>query len=313
MRFYVHDYQHKGAPFREALFEAGHLSNNLRPDVILFDRDWISPRGQQIPRPEIQRWPQATAMVYPHAALPPWWYDGIVEVQPHLKAIFVIGEGQRRAMEIIAPGMRVETCGWPWCEQLPFIAPDKVRRVLFAPIHPPPARQLRPEGIEANRAVLEALKAWQQKSGGQVVVRHIWKPEQQGLEHVREFKWVNGAMDGSTAEIDQADVVIAEGTFMYLAVARGKPTIGINQHIPTRPNVSQTTPANWDKYGSDLAYPINFGDAPLDVMIGRAAACEQSVWRWRFIGESLNAHDFSEKVERVWRDDQRARKGEQRC
>jgi hypothetical protein len=125
---------------------------------------------------------------------------------------------------------------------------------------------------------------------------------QQGLVRNEAFHWVRGVADNSTTDIDKADLVIAEGTMMHLAVARGKPVIGINQHLPCRANKmsEKYVPHNWEKYGPDIAYPINYGEAPLFKLMERAMT-EQTQWRKDFVGLEMDAEKFSKKVEAVKR------------
>jgi hypothetical protein len=301
MRFYINHYQVKSEPYRQAMIEAGHTEDPLNPDVALFDRDWLIHNDNK-PRAEILKYPNSKIMVYPHSALPPWWYDGLVPLQDYVKCVFVIGEGQKRAMKIISPNARVETTGWPWSKVLPFKRPDKIRNVLFAAIHPAGGR-LRPEAIEANQSIMRDLKELD-PSKYKVTVRFMESRIAQGLSRDQSFNWVRGAPDNSTTDIDNADIVIAEGTMMYLAAARGKPVIGINQHLPCRANKmsDRYVPHNWDKYGQDIAYPINYGDAPLLELFDRAMI-EQTQWRKDFIGDQLDSKKFAKKVVKVFHDE----------
>lgn len=301
MNFYVCGHQHKGQPYAKALREAGHHLRPGNPDVALFDRDWYMHNNQK-PRGIVSDYIRkgAVIMIYPHSPLPPWWYDGLVPLQEHVRCVFVIGEAQKRAMQIIAPHARVKTTGWAWCEQKEFQQPPEVKRILFAPIHPS-GRALRPEGMEANKRIYADLKDIMRITDIQVTVRYMGDLRTQGLRRFKCFDWIEGQPDGSTAEIDNADLVIAEGTFMYLAVARGKPTIGINQHLPIRANKHADifTPHNWEKYGPDLAYPINYGDADILNLIDKAVSGEQTFWRQQHIGKQLDPFKFSADVEKA--------------
>lgn len=298
MRFYINNYQLKSAAFRNALLEAGHIEDDINPDVILFDRDWYIHNDNK-PRPETLKYPNATLMVYPHSALPPWWYDGLVPLQDRVKCVFVIGEGHKRAMNIINPHARVEVTGWPWCEVKPFRA-NEIRNILFAPIHPAGGR-LRPEAFEANQSIMRDLKSLCSKY--HVTIRFIESRIRQGLSRHEAFHWIRGVPDNSTDDIDNADLVIAEGTMMYLAAARGKLVIGINQHLPCRANKmsEQYTPKNWHKYGDDIAYPINYGEAPILELFERALI-EQTQWRKDFVGDKMDPIKFAGKVENVWKE-----------
>jgi hypothetical protein len=307
MNFYVFNYQHKGKPYFNALRSRGHKPIARIADVSLFDRDiYITAPSHTVAHVQQQIDRGSKIIIYPHSALPPWWYDGLVDVKDYLAAVIVIGEGQKEAMKIIAPNTKTIVCGWPWCTQKPFSAPDKVKRVLFAPIHPSGGR-LRPEALQANKQIFRELKHVQRAMDLEVTVRYIHDLDKQGLKPYGKFRWIKGATDGNTKDIDEADVVIAEGTMMYLAVARGKPTIGINQHLPARANKNSDkyTPHNWDKYGPDIAYPINYQEGRLGELIEQAAAGEQTEWRERLIGESLDPFKFSALIEEIWRENKR--------
>jgi hypothetical protein len=296
MYYYVRNHQHKGRPYHLALHAAGHHPKAAKADVVLVDRDrYIQTPDSTLAYVQNFIDQGAVIMIYPHSALPPWWYDGLVPFSDYIKCVIVIGEGQKDAMRIIAPEADVFVVGWPWCPQKPFSQPEQLKIVNFAPIHPS-GGVLRPEAVRANRAILSELKTVQKETGCRVVIRYIEKLRLQGLHPYEGFEWVEGRKNGATEQIDQADIVIAEGTYLYQAVARGKPAIGINQHLPVRANKNsnQYTPHNWDKYGPDLAYPINYGDAQLQDLIDRAMTEEQTAWRERFIGEDLNRLAFAE-------------------
>lgn len=302
MYYYVYNHQHKGLPYHRAMKAAGHTANLRFADVTLFDRDQVMNSTQPRYQVKEQLDRGSLIMIYPHSALPPWWYDGLVPVRDYLSCVFVIGEAHKAATDIFMPGARVEVAGWPWCKQRAFKAPNRVKRVLFAPIHT--AGGLRPEAFEANRNIFRELKRVQRMMGVEVIIRHIGELEPQGLKNYRDFEFVQGAKDGATRDIDKADVVIAEGTFMYLAVARGTPTIGINQHIACRPNrnYARYTPHTWERYGHLFAYPLNYQWGDLCELIEQATAEEQSEWRAANIGEDMDPLGFAGMVEEIWRE-----------
>jgi hypothetical protein len=299
MRFEFVNYQLKGKPYLDALIQAGFEHTRENPELLFIDRERYM-TNNTVARNQVLRYPGVPVMTYPHCALPPWWYDGLVPMPDYIKRVFVIGNGQKRAMKIIAPGAKVETTGWPWCKVLPFKA-NEISNILFAPIHSTGGR-LRPEGIEANQKIMAALRKLD-KTRYKVTVRFIESRIRQGVSREPTFKWIKGVTDNSTDDIDKADLVIAEGTMMYLAVARGKPVIGINQHLPMRPNMKEGyNPHNWDKYGPGIAYPVNFGDAPLVELFDRAMV-EQTKWKRDFIGDEFDPVKFAKKVEHAWKKD----------
>lgn len=292
MKFWHINYQHKGRPYLDALLQAGFVLDKDNPDFLMIDRERYMVKNQS-PRDDVKYYQDVPIIIYPHCSLPHWWYDGLVPVVNTIKGIFVIGEGQKRAMNIITPNTTIGTTGWAWSRILPF-QPTNVKKVLFAPIHPTGGR-LRPEALRANEEIFHELK----RHDFDVTIRHIGNIRRQGIRIPNKFKMIAGGLDGSTNEIDEADLVIAEGTFMYLAVARGKPVIGINQHLPMRPNVREGYfPRNWDKYGDSIAYPVNFGNKPLVDLI-EDAMVEPVQWKKDFIGDEMNPAEFAAKVERI--------------
>ena len=303
LTYFVHNHQHKGKPYALALKAAGMNPNMSKPDVALLDRDYVVNHNGE-PRAVFKRYAEkgSVMMLYPHSALPPWWYDGLCPVHPATRCVFVIGEAQKRAMQFIAPQVRCEVAGWSWCEQKVFTSSGSPKRVLFAPIHPS-GNKLREEAYQANRAIFNELKGLlKRKVIGQIVIRYIGDLTLQGLGRSNTAVWIRGKADGSVREIDDADVVIAEGTYLHLAVARGKPAIGINQHLPPRTNNDCKEPAHWEKYSGVLEYPNNYVEACLDEAIECAIIEEQTEWRKDNIGFQLESKDFARKVLEVYQE-----------
>ena len=157
--FFVFNHQHKGRSFYKALIKQGWRSMSKDPDLLLVDREWtIINNGE--PRKMIFRVasPDSRIVIYPHSALVPWWYDGLVDIHPRVNVVLVIGEGQREVMRRIDPSIPVRVVGWPWCKQRKFVRPKKIRRILFAPIHCSGNGDLRPEAVKANQWIIKELR-----------------------------------------------------------------------------------------------------------------------------------------------------------
>lgn len=286
-------HQHKGKPIEQALISQGWVYSQT-PDVALFD----VARGNPVER-RFRR-EGASLVIYPHTAMAAWWYDELIEPPNSLGAMLVIGEGQKEVQKIITPSVRLEVIGWSYCPILPFQIPLEVKKILFAPIHPSSIGTLRPEAKSVNARVYKRLLRMKDV---QVTLRVIGKLEDNGLWYSPEVIINNAKPDGSYAEIDAADLVIGEGMFLSLAVARGKPAIGMNQRLPQRANSSLVTPKNWHKYNHLQAYPIDFDDDNLDELIARAVDESQvSEWKQRFIGEQLQPEHLSDLLKDIRRE-----------
>ena len=287
-------HQHKGKPIDKALREAGWKYQLRDVDIALFDHA-INRNEPEAGRNIIRKFHKegATIVIYPHAPTGAWWMDD--DLFPKEGAVqneLVIAEGQERVSKIINPDMHVHKIGWSYCPIREFKKPTELKRILFAPIHAPVKGHFREEAAEANIRVYKRLLQMTDKY--QIVIRHINAIERSALWYSPKPIFKLGRPDGSYDDIDMADLVIAEGTFMYLAVARGKPTIGINQHVPIRPNNNNRdfVPKRWNEYGEYMAYPIDFDDGDIISLIDKAMV-EQTSWKNLFIGESMEPNKLS--------------------
>lgn len=283
MRYWILHHQHKGLPIDLALKEAG-WEYSQKADIALFDTN----HHQKLVRMFEKR--RSTLVIYPHTAVACWWYDGVMELPEGFKAILVVGEGQKEVQKIITPNIRVESIGWGYCPILPFQNVKKVKRITFAPIHPA-GNRLRPEAKQANARAFKKLLSLENV---QIVVRMIGSLENNGLWNSPKVIWKNAKPDGSYAEIDIADLVVGEGMYLHLAVARGKPVIALNQHVVNRSNnETKNLPKNWDKYNHLQAYPVDMDDDDDIIKLIDRAMVEQTAWKRRFIGEKMQSENLS--------------------
>ena len=109
-------------------------------------------------------------------------------------------------------------------------------------------------------------------------------------------------MDNSYDQIESADVVVASGTFAYIAVARGVPTVmmaerSLPEHWLKTPTVFAP---NWNKYVNKMAYPLDIlNTKDTKSLFIRAIAGDDKVrdWRRRMIGDDFCADKFIEVLE----------------
>lgn len=302
MKFYIHHHQHKGKPYKSALLKEGHEQVVKFADIALFDRVTSAATPNKLNSNVQQHFDMgAKIVVYPHAAILPWWYDGMTYFPDVLSCLLVLTEEQKRiTKEYIVPHARVEAAGFPYCTQKRFSKPKEIKKILFAPTHPA-GKNIRPNCRETNRNVFRELKRIQRAYKAEITIRYIGEMGLQGIKPYQYFNYSEATPDGGTKEIDEADVVIAEGTFMYLAVARGKPVVAMEQHVPMRSSKSSIgwKATHWDDYGEEIAYPINYVPGQLWDLLHEAAKEEQKEWRKKFIGSNLKSENFSDLMEDV--------------
>jgi len=296
MKYFISQHQHKGEKIMNALREEGWVYRKIEPDIALFDHNvnLSNPsEGRLIVKEYINQ--GSTIITYPHGATGSWWEDSNSHSAYNtIFADLVIGEGHKHVAEIIQPELDHYTIGWSYCPLKEF-KKTQVKKILFAPIHASArTNALREEAIDINTRVYNALIPLSRDYN--ITVRHLNPLNTIGLRYNSRINFKAGIPDGSYNDIDNADLVIAEGTYMYLSVARGKPTIGMNQHIPIRPNhkLIEYKVNNWDKYGEYMAYPIDFDDGDLSDLIQKASKEEQIEWKKLFIGDEMNNRYLSD-------------------
>lgn len=260
-------------------------------------------------------------LYYPHAARPPLYWDGIVPAVKHT-ASFVSAPGHEKVMREFGYEFPVHVTGWTYCPQRPFEATllrsmlqDRPLRVLFGPIHPNANGWLPLWARKANEAAHTRLLRAAKSGRIDLTVRHIHSLKDNGItpapaegfwdgrthygERVRYVRVTTGLR---YQDIDRADVVVAHQTMAYLAIARGVPTVMIDEgQAPTSGNSQETfmTVASWDKYRDLLAYPLDILQGRTMDVLEEAASSDQRIAAWRdaFIGRPFDDREFVRLVE----------------
>lgn len=292
MRYFISHHQHKGSAIDVALAKEGWLFRHKRVDIALFDYD-INHKSPERGRGTISKYYDegTTIFTYPHGATGAWWTDSdYYAPNKKVSANLVIGEGHRYVEHIARPYLEHYVIGWGFCPIKEFQKPNKVKRILFAPIHASLATNNIPDNKKQTNALVyeELLKVAHKYK---ITVRHLNPLETIGLWRNSGVTFKVGKPDGTYDDIDNADLVIAEGTYMYLSVARGKPTIGMHQHYPFSGsrNVDGFKLKHWEKYKDYMAYPIDFEDDSFENLIAIATKAEQREWRDLFIGKEMDS------------------------
>ena len=173
--------------------------------------------------------------------------------------------------------------GWHWCDQMPFQPFTKERKlnVLYAPIHALNNGFIYHEIKELNALIFEQLCT----KPINLVVRHVGSMESCGIEMVNDVVYHPAHVYNQIDDIDHADVVISFGTFGYMAVARGKPTLFYRQDIPYFDGHSEESilfAENWDDYGDYMRFPYDYPENSfMDAMD------DPVKWKNTFIGPQI--------------------------
>jgi len=242
----------------------------------------------------INNYPDIPVLVYPHGALSYFAWNGLWKLNPRTTAFLAYSSGQAEAMKMYGYPNPIHEIGWHWCEQKPFRHIEQPKKLLFAPIHPLNNGWMWQEIKERNAEILDMLI----KSDMEVTVRYIGSIASNGLWHDGRANYVQGNQDNSFVDIDHTDVVVAHGTFAYMSVARGTPTIMYAQDITLWDGSKDDNLRfvnDWETYRELIEYPYSIEDgmSPSKPLIDYVV----KEWADKYIGQPLTAERLNEVLE----------------
>jgi hypothetical protein len=281
VKFAVVDHQWKSIMLVRTLRAAGYEAAPPHDaDVLLVDIDDPDAPG----RSEATAACPGLVVLYPHGALPT--YHGAYAPDERIDLQLVHGPATADAIADAGLDRDIAVVGWSYSPSVPFRKPAAVDRVLFGPHHPYGSGVLEEVHRKENRRVMGAILGMDAE---EVTVHVYGTPEMNGLEHVEGVRYAQSTLNIDWAEIDDADVVIANGTFACLALARGKPVVMFGQNIPScdehnRLPVGPTVEVD--------RYPVDFSDGPLDAVIEDACDGLGLWWHDAYVGGPFDAGAF---------------------
>jgi len=297
VNFYCHNHQNKAFNYVNALKLAGHKETEKEiADFLLIDIDVLS-RGVLIKKFHSQG---KQTFLYPHTGRPILQWDGWYPPSEMVTAVFTMAQGgidiPTRYGYNSAP---IHAVGWSYTDVLEFQPCEEPKKVLFAPIH------VNGNGFMTHRERSTNSKVFHKllnTEGIDLTVRHIHPLEWNGLWVESGVDYVQGQPDQNTEDIHRADVVVSHQNMAYMAVAMGKPTLMMAEHLTpisgnTNKNVREVK--SWDLYKDDLMFPLDILSGDTREMLKRACKDDHEIrsWRERFIGESFQHDKFVELVE----------------
>jgi hypothetical protein len=299
MRIALRDHLGKGRPYAGALLRAGHELVSEDADLLLIDLDDAECGYVEVIEPFKDA--GATVLLYPHGASPLIGYDGITEPSALVDASLQIAPGHAEVMRRLEYPTATHVVGWPYSEIGPFRSSAKLERVLLAPTHPSGHGYLPDLERELN------AHAYAQLLDGpwELTVRYFGTLEQNGLWDAPGVRFVRSNLGVATDDIERSDAVVAGvGTFPWLSIARGVPTVQYGQDImPTKghPGDKRIGLRHFERYHRYMRYPFDTADGPLDELLYAAARSEEPIleWKRRFIGEPFDERAYVELVERI--------------
>jgi len=241
--------------------------------------------------------------IYPHAARPDIVND-IYREWEFTSCHFVTTEGHAEIMRLFGYSRPMMSIGWLLCPQKQFRPRKDPINILFAPIHPRCSKV----DQDVNKAAFKRLEKLAKAGDINLTVRFIRSLADSGLEVVEHpnIKYTVGYMNQGYDQIDNSDVVVAHQTFLYLAVARGVPALGMAETLPTHIQIRGKKPIyapRWNNYVHLLRYPYDILEAgnngQVVKMLQKVIRQDNAVdeWRRRMIGQTFRADRFLKKLE----------------
>lgn len=307
-KFYFREHLHKGRAYISALEKRGYeRTDNLKhSDLAFFDHDISWQLLEHRPECYTCKRLDIPFFIYPHAARSGVLWD-LYKPWPYTTAQFIHAEGWKTVMQRLKYPCPLEVTGWNYSDIRPFIPvkPIGKPKVLFGPIHPMGNGYLYQMDKDLNFKIFKFLVSMLDEID--LTVRYCGEMGANGIWPHKKVAYYHGKTDGSTVEIEGADLVIGAFTFAYLAIALGKPTIMFGEKEIPHGGVSDLNMVcakNWHKYKSFINYPFNLCDvldsrsAFMDMM-KKAMTGTMRVQRWRekFVGAPFNPDYFVDRVE----------------
>jgi len=312
MYFCIKAHQHKANALIMALRRHGYKQTYSvkKARFLLMDHEW---RGllsgldydwrTQIVQADLNHVP---IFIYPHSVRPNIPFDLTDDFYPSIRAAFTIAEGHKEILKRLKYPHPVEVMGWSYTEIHPFRQrkPNGKLSVLFAPIHPVGTGFLPDVDRELNAKTYELLLGLLDRI--KLTVRHIQPLEHNGLWLDTRVKYIQGSLNGTTKDMDNADVIIGAFTYAHMAVALGHPLVMVGEGVPPhntpRKEGQIIWGRHWDEYKDYLAYPYNIEDCQtpeeLYELLKLAMTGEKvEDWKARFIGKPFDEEQFVETLE----------------
>lgn len=293
--FYLYDHQGKGSAYRDAMLHGG-FSWEMPAEARVIFSDLDMP-GRVKPLLENLKTRRSLFFIYPHAARVCLVWDGIIRPSPFTSAVFVSAPGHKQVMELYGLKKTVYVTGWSYCRMLPFMPSTSPRKVLFAPIHPSKRGWLSEINKRINATTFQKLLLLAQKDEIELWVRYIGRPEGNGIWITDGVNYMQGSPDLCHEQIDSADVIVANQTFAYIAVARGKPTVMMAEGaVPhNSASVDDLQYVNsWEEYKHLVMYPHDILDYDnIMALFNKVSKSDDSIREWR---ESMIGSPFDPKT-----------------
>lgn len=240
----------------------------------------------------------------PHGMMPMVTLDGAVDYHPDVDFSVVPADGWVDLYRAMGIDRDMIVAGWsmtPLADWRPL--PRKVGRVLFAPIHPNTGdggKTTLPWAQRENELTYRLLCA---ATGVKKTVRFYGDEIANGI-HRRvngvEYVKVEQLAGPDWSEIDEADLVISYGSFLFMALARGVPAVAIADVPPIRDD-GTVVARNFEAWRHLWEYPVKVGDSPSLaglIQLTRDREPEIRAWRDRYVGEEFDAARFAVELER---------------
>jgi len=297
--FFVFGHQRKEDAFVRALelhgFQAVDTLNAA--DIILTDVDAQSRVYHSLHK---IRAGKAFVFMYPHAAIPPVFLDGIIPANDYLQGVFVFSEGHRDVLESFQCATPSIVCGWSYSDIRRFRPCKSPRKVLFAPIHPNQSGYLPSEDKETNYQTLRKLLDLSSRGLIDLTVRHIQSAERNGIYISPYARYTSGQIEVNRAgNIHEYDLIVSRHTFAYNSVALGIPTLMMKDWATPKSGKDEDSliyVKNWESYKSIMQYPLSLdimnNDVNPEEMIKYACEsdCLVKDWKERMIGSPFDPH-----------------------
>ena len=286
--FFCQQNRDKADSYIKALLEAGYEETKdvEEADFVILDHNW----GWRIMK--YLRVSGKPIFMMLHGLRGSMFWDGRYKIYPIERCYFVPAKGYVNMFKEGGYPAEIKSVGFSWCKVKPF-QETTMKNILFAPIHPDNnGYNNTPEHANLNKRVWDILKKYAQEYSI-TVYNKFDENLDDGVSKEDGVNYVNSTLsiDGAINMIDQADIVISFDTFAFLSVARGKPTMMMDE-FQYPPNKGRKRSVYWKIYEKKYMYPYRFLNVPGDPISNMLKCVKDgsSIQEWKdnFIGNNFD-------------------------
>ena len=237
--------------------------------------------------------------MYPHS-IDSWkCYDYGLQPWKKITCNFVASNTVKDILKFLKYPQPVEVIGFPYLPKVLPLKPTTGNNILFATTHA--TMSVIDDDFKKGNLDIQGYLSSIMDTYNITVYLHE-SLEVSGIPGIPgiNYKFSNLTIKNAIDIINKNDIIFAKGTFMYLAIALGKPTISYMESEPFHPNFSINRKIDHPELMDLWKYPIDLYkyEDPSQALIDCQNPDIISTWKQNVLGGSFDADKFIKAISR---------------